>query len=76
MEPKRPSASAMRDARQARLAALVIAGAMILWMGGQWLGGHFGLEARYAILFDLAAGAAFIWALAVTWRIWRRSREN
>ncbi|VDC31707.1 DUF5337 domain-containing protein [Pseudogemmobacter humi] len=60
--------------RQARLAALVIAGTMLLWMGAQWLGGKMGWDTRYVFLFDLAAMAAFLWALVVTWQIWRRRR--
>lgn len=59
-------------AGQARLAAIVMAGTMVLWLGAQWLGGQLGWQARFAFLFDLAALAAFIWALAVTFRIWRR----
>ena len=58
--------------RDARLMAFVIAGTMLAWMGAQWLGGRIGLEARYAILLDLAALAAFVWALVVTYQIWRR----
>ncbi len=58
-------------ARQARLVAFVIAGTMILWMGAQWFGGEIGLEARYVFLFDFAAIAAFLWALVVTYQIWR-----
>ena len=60
-------------AREARLVAVVIAATMILWLGMQWLGGRLGWDASYAFLFDLAALAAFFWALAVTWRIWRRT---
>ena len=63
-------------ARQARFVALVIAGTMVLWMGAQWVGGKLGLEARYVFLFDLAALAAFIWALYVTYQIWRKRRDN
>ncbi len=63
-------------AGQARLAALVIAAAMLLWMGAQWLGGQMGWEARYVFLFDLAALAAFFWGLVVTYRIWRKRRSN
>ena len=63
-------------AQQARLVAIVIAGAMLFWMGAQWLGGHYGWEARYVFLFDLAALAAFVWALAVTWRLWRGRRNT
>jgi hypothetical protein len=63
-------------AGQARLAAFVIAAAMLLWLGAQWLGGQMGLQARYVFLFDLAALAAFFWGLVVTYRIWRKRRSN
>ena len=59
---------------QARLAAVVIAATMLLWMGAQLLGGHYGWEARYVFLFDLAALAAFVWALVVIYQIWRKRR--
>ncbi len=61
-----------QNARQGRVAALVIAATMILWLGAQWLGGRLGWDPRYAFLFDFAALAAFIWVLFVTWQIWRR----
>jgi len=63
-------------ARQGRLVALVIAGTMLLWMAAQWAGGAYGLAPRFAFLFDLAALAAFFWALVVTLQIWRKRREN
>lgn len=66
----------LQIARQARLAALVMAVTMILWMGAQWLGGRLGLPARWAFLFDFAALAAFLWALVVTYQIWRRRRDE
>lgn len=65
-----------QNALQSRLVALVIAGTMILWVGAQWLGGIFGLQARFAFLADLAALAGFTWALLVTYRIWRRRQKN
>ena len=58
------------------MVAIVIAVTMVLWMGAQWLGDRFGLEARYVLLFDLAAMAAFFWALVVTWRIWQRQKRQ
>jgi hypothetical protein len=67
-------APAPRDrarAAQARLAAVVLAGTMVLWMGAQWLGGRLGWEARFAFLLDLAAMAAFVWTMVVAWRLWR-----
>ncbi len=74
--PTRSSRDGLALARQGRLAALVIAAAMLMWLGAQWLGGRLGLPARYVFLFDLAALAAFVWALFVTYRIWRKRRED
>ena len=64
------------QARTARLVSIVIAGTMVLWMAAQWIGGHLGLPDRFAFLFDLFALAGFLWALIVTWQIWRKRREN
>ncbi|MEI4486548.1 DUF5337 domain-containing protein [Frigidibacter sp. MR17.14] len=58
--------------REARMVAVVIAVTMIAWLAAGWLGGTLGLDPSYAFLFDLAAIAAFIWALVVTWRIKRQ----
>lgn len=63
-------------AAQARMVALVLAATMILWMGAQWLGGQMGWDTRFVFLFDLAALAAFFWALVVTYQIWRKRRGN
>lgn len=71
----KPGQEDMRLAKEARLVAVVIALTMILWLGAQWLGGKAGWETRFVFLFDLAALAAFIWAMVVTWRIWRRQKR-
>lgn len=71
-----PSDHDRRQAGQARLVALVLAATMVLWMGAQWLGGKMGWETRYVFLFDFLAIAGFIWALAVTYRIWRNRQGN
>ncbi|MBT8457853.1 MAG: DUF5337 domain-containing protein [Rhodobacteraceae bacterium] len=63
-------------ARQGRIAALVIAMTMLLWMAAQWLGGQMGWEARFVFLFDMIALAGFTWALFVTWQIWRKRRDE
>ncbi|GHE01430.1 hypothetical protein U879_14810 [Defluviimonas sp. 20V17] len=64
------------QAAQMRLAALVIAIAMVVWLGGQWLGGWLGLDPRLAFLMDFAALAAFVFAFVVVWRVWRRRQDN
>ena len=61
-------------AKQARRAAVVMAGTMILWMGVQVVGGEMGWPAKYTLLVDLTALAGFIWSLAVTYQIWRKRR--
>jgi hypothetical protein len=61
-----------KDAGQMRLVAVIIALAMVLWLGVQLLGLEYGWAAEWAYLADLAAIGAFVWSLIVTWRIWRR----
>ena len=67
----KPSEQDMALARQARLAGAVMAVAIVLWVGLQFVGGQLGWQARYAFLVDFAALAAFAWGLIVTFRIWR-----
>lgn len=62
--------------RSGRIVAIVIAVTGILWVGLNWAGGVMGWDGSYAILFDLAALAAFFWALVATWRIWRRQSSK
>lgn len=57
--------------KQARHAAIVIFATMLIWIGAQVIGGQLGWPTRFAFLFDLMAGAAFIWALVVLFRVWR-----
>lgn len=71
-----PTGVPLATARQARTVGLVIAATMVLWMGGQWLGGRLGWDARYVFLMDLAALAGFFWALVVTGQIWRARRAE
>ena len=63
-------------ARRGRVVALVIAGAMLLWLAAQWIGPAVGLGGRYAFLFDFAALAALIWALVNIFWIWRVRQSN
>ena len=70
------TASEKRLARQARMVAIVIAVTIVGWVCAQWLGGALGWPARFAFLFDFAALAAFLWALIVTYGIWRKGRKE
>ena len=69
---KAPAPKDDGTAKQARLAGLVMAGTMILWMGAQVVGGEMGWPVKFTLLFDLAALAGFAWSLVVTYRIWRK----
>ncbi len=53
------------------MVALVIAGAMVFWIAGQFLREQLGVPLRFAFLIDLMAIAAFVWALVVILQIWR-----
>lgn len=71
-----PDKNDRATARQGRLVSIVIASTMIFWMLSQWIGGELGLPERYVFLFDLFALAGFLWAMIVTWQIWRNGRDN
>jgi len=73
--PAMPS-SPDTNARKARIAAIVMAATMVLWFGAQFLGGQLGLPVRYVFLFDLAAIAALVWALIVTYQVWTARRHE
>ena len=62
--------------RQARFVSIVIAVTMIGWMAAQWLGGKLELPNHYVFLVDLFALAGFLWALIVTFQIWRKRRAH
>lgn len=63
-------------ARQGRLVAIVIAAGGLIAIVAPWLTNILGLPIRFEMLFYLIALAAFIWALAVSYQIWRKSRSN
>lgn len=73
-EPKRSDSDAQLAAREMRKVAIVIAVTALLWLLGQAVGGLFGLEGRYAFLFDFAAIAAFFWAIVIVFQNWRKGR--
>lgn len=57
---------------EARLIAIVISLAMVLWVGVEYLGGQMAWPPKFIFLADLSAGAAFVWALVATYRLWRK----
>jgi hypothetical protein len=63
-------------ARQGRLAGLVIAFTGALWIGATWAGNHWDWPQRFRALADLAALGGFVFALIVTWRIWRAGQKD
>ena len=74
--PKNPPSEAERGRlRQIRTAAIVMAATMVLWVGGQYIGGQLGWPVRFAFLLDLAAIAALVWAMIVTYLVWRARRR-
>lgn len=58
------------------MAAIVILVTMVVWMGASFIGGQIGLPTRFAFLFDLAAMAAFFWALVVLFQVWRARQRD
>ena len=72
----RPTPDDMATARQARLVAIVFIVTILGWFLAQLIGAQVGLDARYAILLDLCALAAFVWGLVVTYQIWRKRRAE
>ncbi|AHM02644.1 hypothetical protein roselon_00187 [Roseibacterium elongatum DSM 19469] len=78
--PDRPRPDATererRRVRQVRLAAVVMSLTMVFWMGGQYLGSQLGWAPRFAFLLDLAAIAALVWSLVVTYLVWKARRND
>jgi membrane protein DedA with SNARE-associated domain len=72
----KPTPSDLATARQARLVAIVFVVTILGWFLVQLIGAQVGFDPRYAFLFDLAALAAFIWGLVVTYQIWRKRRAE
>ena len=73
---RKPGKDEMARARQARLAALVMAVTIVLWVVLGWIGRDYGWDPRYAFLIDFAALAGFAFALIVTFRVWQQGRSD
>ncbi|SPJ22896.1 DUF5337 domain-containing protein [Palleronia abyssalis] len=66
----------LNTAKRARNIGVIMAMTMILWMGGQLFGATFGLPDRFVFIFDALALVVFVWALAATFRIWQKRRDE
>ena len=63
-------------ARQGRIAALVIAGSVGLWIIAQASASALGLTHRHLLLVDFATLAALFWAMVNVYQMWRKRRET
>ena len=70
-----PSDKDRAFAAQAKRVGLVLLGTIVLWVLVQDFGSQHGWPPRYALLADLAALAAFVWALVTTWRLWKQRND-
>ncbi|CAM4051396.1 DUF5337 domain-containing protein [Palleronia rufa] len=66
----------LETAKRARNVGVVIALTMIGWMGAQLFGASLGLPPRLVFVFDAIALLVFVWALAATFRIWQKRRDE
>lgn len=63
-------------ARRGRVVGAVIALAGLAALLAPWIVAALGLPLRYEMLIYFAALAAFVWALAVTYQLWRARRDE
>ena len=62
------------EAAQAKLIAVVLVLAMGLWLLVLSAGDQYGWPPKFILLADLSAGAAFLWTMVATYRLWRKRR--
>jgi len=72
----RPTGAEADFRRVMRTTALVIAIATVVWLLLGEVGRQYGWDGRFALLIDLAAMAAYVWALVNAWMLWRKRRDN
>lgn len=76
MTARRPSDFDAAFARRMRVVAVAIAATTLVWLVMGEIGRQYGWDGRYALLIDLAAIAAYVWALSNAWMLWRKRRET
>lgn len=65
-----------KSQKQGRTVAVVIALAALLSILAPEIVGTVGLAPKYEILIYLMSLAAFLWAMIVTWKLWRDTRGD
>ena len=63
-------------ARKGRITALVIAGTAVFWVLANLIGADYGWSNRTRALLDLVALAGFVFAIAMTYQIWRAHQSD
>ena len=64
-------------ARKGRHIGIVIAVTMVIWLGVTlFVGPALGMPGRYALLFDFAALAGFIYAGVNIFQLWRMRQDS
>ncbi|MFC0279716.1 DUF5337 domain-containing protein [Falsigemmobacter intermedius] len=76
MTARKPSDKDLAFTRRMRLVGAMIAGTTLLWIIFGEVGRQYNWDGRYALLIDLAAIAAYVWALTNAWMLWRKRRET
>lgn len=70
-----PSEKDRAFAAQMKRVGIVLLGTIVLWVLVQDYGSQQNWPPRYALLADMAALAAFVWALVTTWRLWKQRND-
>ncbi|MBF9032242.1 hypothetical protein HKCCE3408_17725 [Rhodobacterales bacterium HKCCE3408] len=71
-----PTRDARKLARRARRAAVIMAVSMMGWVAANFAGARLGWPAYLSFATDIAAICGLLWALWVTFEIWRDGRRN
>ena len=76
MAARQPHDKDLAFMRRMRIVGSVIAATTLVWISLGEIGRQYNWDGRYALLIDLAAIAAYVWALTNAWMLWRRRRET
>jgi type VI protein secretion system component VasK len=63
-------------ARKRRNLAVVIAAALCLWLGAQWVSAKLGHTPIFSTMVNGITLVAFFWCMIVSYQIWRIRREH